>query len=55
MKKAFAPVVAAFLAVACASYQPGPSATAQLQPTKGNAVAGQVQFTQKGDKVIAGL
>ena len=30
----------------------GPSATAQLQPTRGNNVAGKVSFTQKGDKVL---
>ncbi len=29
----------------------GPSATAQLQPTRGNNVEGNVTFTQKGDKV----
>ncbi len=30
----------------------GPSATAQLQPTRGNSVTGSVTFTQKGDKVV---
>jgi Cu-Zn family superoxide dismutase len=30
----------------------GPRATAQLQPTRGNNVTGNVTFTQKGDKVI---
>jgi superoxide dismutase, Cu-Zn family len=30
----------------------GPRATAQLQPTRGNNVAGDVTFTQKGDKVV---
>jgi Cu-Zn family superoxide dismutase len=30
----------------------GPSATAQLQPTRGNSVTGNVTFTQKGDKVV---
>jgi Cu-Zn family superoxide dismutase len=29
----------------------GPSATANLQPTKGNKAAGKVTFTQSGDKV----
>ena len=29
----------------------GPSASAALQPTKGNSVMGTVTFTQKGDKV----
>ena len=33
----------------------GPSATANLQPTKGNKAAGKVTFTQSGDKVkVAG-
>ena len=33
----------------------GPSATANLQPTKGNKTAGTIKFTQSGDKVrIAG-
>jgi superoxide dismutase, Cu-Zn family len=41
---------------ACRSMQPaGPSAVAELQPTKGNSTAGTVTFTQAGDKVrIAG-
>jgi Cu-Zn family superoxide dismutase len=30
----------------------GSSATAQLQPTRGNSVTGNVTFTQKGDKVL---
>ena len=30
----------------------GPRATAQLQPTRGNDVTGNVTFTQKGDKVV---
>jgi Cu-Zn family superoxide dismutase len=29
----------------------GPSATARLEPTQGNAAAGTVDFVQKGDKV----
>ena len=29
----------------------GPSATANLQPTKGNKAAGTIKFTQSGDKV----
>ena len=33
----------------------GPSATANLQPTKGNSTAGTIKFTQSGDKVrVAG-
>lgn len=33
----------------------GPSATAELQPTKGNSTAGTITFTQSGDKVrVAG-
>lgn len=33
----------------------GPSATANLQPTKGNKTAGTIKFTQSGDKVrVAG-
>jgi superoxide dismutase, Cu-Zn family len=35
----------------CAAYSPGPSATAQLQATKGSATAGSVQFVQAGDVV----
>ena len=36
---------------ACASYNAGPTATAQLQPTRGNTTAGTVQFAQTGDVV----
>jgi len=33
----------------------GPTATANLQPTKGNSTAGTIKFTQSGDKVrVAG-
>ena len=35
----------------CASYTAGPTATAQLQPTRGNTTAGTVQFAQTGDVV----
>jgi Cu-Zn family superoxide dismutase len=31
---------------------PGPSATAALEPTKGNTAAGTVTFVQKGDKML---
>lgn len=40
------------LATACASYSVGPTATARLEATKGNAVSGFVQFAQRGDKVL---
>ena len=40
------------LATACASYSVGPTATAKLEATKGNAVSGLVQFTQRGEKVM---
>ena len=37
----------------CATMGGGePRATAQLQPTRGNTVTGNVTFTQKGDKVV---
>jgi Cu-Zn family superoxide dismutase len=37
----------------CATMGGGePRATAQLQPTRGNNVSGNVTFTQKGDKVV---
>ena len=35
----------------CASSNAGPTATAQLQPTRGNTTAGTVQFAQTGDVV----
>ena len=35
----------------CASYTAGPTATAQLQPTRGNTTAGTVQFARTGDVV----
>jgi Cu-Zn family superoxide dismutase len=52
MVKLFAPLTGVLLLSACATYQPGPSATAQLAATTGNTVSGVVQFTQKGDKVL---
>lgn len=52
MIRLFAPVAAAFFVTACASTPTGPTASAQLMATQGNAVTGQVQFTQKGDKVL---
>jgi superoxide dismutase, Cu-Zn family len=40
------------LGAGCAATpQRGPSAIAELQPTKGNVTAGTVTFTQRGDKV----
>jgi Cu-Zn family superoxide dismutase len=37
---------------ACATTPIGPTASAQLMATYGNAVTGQIQFTQMGDKVL---
>lgn len=46
-------VLLAGLLVGCATMGGGePRATAQLQPTRGNNVTGNVTFTQKGDKVV---
>lgn len=43
----------AALLAGCATMGGGePRASAQLQPTRGNNVAGNVTFTQKGDKVV---
>lgn len=43
------------LVSACAGYPSGPSATAVLKPTTGNAVSGTVTFTRVGDGVrVAG-
>lgn len=43
---------AAMLALAgCAAFD-GPSATAQLQPTRGNSTSGEVRFVQRGDRVL---
>lgn len=55
MIKLFAPMAAAILVSACAGYPSGPSATATLRPTTGNAVSGTVTFTKIGDAVrVAG-
>jgi len=51
MIKIYAPLAAAILVSACASYSSGPSATAQLEATKGNTVTGTVSFAKKGDVV----
>ena len=44
------------MVAACRSMQPaGPSAVAELQPTKGSSASGTITFTQAGDKVrVAG-
>lgn len=47
--------VASAALMGCASTPPGPSAVADLAPTKGNAVAGRITFTQVGNVVrVAG-
>ncbi len=43
-------IVAAFILSACATTG-GPSASAQLQPTRGNSTSGEVRFVQHGAKV----
>lgn len=52
MKTAFLLLATATLLGACASTPSGPRATAQLQPTTGNATSGSVSFVQKGNKVL---
>jgi superoxide dismutase, Cu-Zn family len=52
MIRVFAPIAAAVLLSACALNPSGPTASAQLQPTRGNATNGEVRFTQQGDKVL---
>lgn len=52
MKTAFLLFATATLLGACASTPSGPRATAQLQPTTGNATSGSVSFVQKGNKVL---
>lgn len=43
---------AALLTLAgCAAFD-GPSATAQLQPTRGNSTSGEVRFVQRGERVL---
>jgi len=51
MMRVLAPLAAAALLSACAT-PIGPTASAQLQPTRGNATSGEVRFDQQGDKVI---
>lgn len=51
MMRILVPLAAAALLSACAT-PTGPTASAQLQPTRGNAASGEVRFTQQGDKVL---
>lgn len=55
MKNVRLAAVASTLAVAalagCAGHPAGPTATAQLEPTRGNTTAGTVSFVQSGDVV----
>ena len=54
MKIRFAFVLSSVTALAlagCAAYTSGPSATAKLEPTRGNTTAGTVTFVQSGDVV----
>lgn len=48
---ALTPLAAALLLSACAT-PTGPSATAQLQATRGNTTSGEVRFVQQGDRVL---
>ncbi|MBX9959443.1 MAG: superoxide dismutase family protein [Burkholderiaceae bacterium] len=50
MRTPLLPLAAAVLLTACAT-PTGPSASAQLQPTRGNSTSGEVRFVQHGDKV----
>ncbi|TSE26449.1 Superoxide dismutase-like protein YojM [Tepidimonas sediminis] len=43
---------AAFLLSGCAHWTGGPTAVAQLQPTRGSTTQGVVQFQQRGDVVV---
>lgn len=51
MMRVLLPIAAAVLLSACAT-PTGPTASAQLQATRGNATSGEVRFTQQGDKVL---
>jgi Cu-Zn family superoxide dismutase len=51
MKAALLLLTTATLLAACASTPSAPRATAQLQPTTGNATSGSVSFVQAGGKV----
>ena len=50
MNKFFAISILSLL-TSCATQNPGPMATAQLSPTKGNMTSGSVSFAQSGAKV----
>ena len=52
MIRLLTPVAAALFLSACATTPSGPSASARLMATKGNTVTGDIQFVQKGDKVL---
>jgi superoxide dismutase, Cu-Zn family len=53
MKQAFGVLAAGILLAGCAAMTPaGPSAVAQLEPTRGNTANGSVTFTQRGSKVL---
>jgi Cu-Zn family superoxide dismutase len=52
MIKYMAPFAATLVLSACAGYSGGPTATAQLAPTKGNLASGTVTFTQQGTAVL---
>lgn len=52
MFKASSTATVALLLSACATYQAGPTATAQLVATQGNAVSGTVRFSARSDKVL---
>ena len=43
--------VAALALAGCAAYSAGPSASAKLEPTRGNTAAGTVTFVQSGELV----
>jgi len=44
-------MVAVATLAGCAAYSTGPTATAKLEPTRGNTAAGAVTFVQSGDVV----
>jgi len=55
MKRSAIGLAVAFTLAGCSGWPtatPGPSAVADLEPTKGNAAKGTVTFTQRGSKVL---
>lgn len=52
MIRLIAPVTTAFFVTACDATPAEVTASAQLMATQGNSMTGQVQFTQKGNKVL---